>query len=493
MDKTINIATVFSGIGAPEFAFGNVFNKRKINNLFACEIDRYARISFLANHPNLKDVFYEDIYSLNAKEYRGKLDFLVGGSPCFMAGTKIYTEKGYKPIEKVRVGDMVYTHNKRFKPVLKTGGEKSKEIWIIKARLGDLIPTTAEHPFYARRRNNFGSDPEWIETKDLRIGDYIGIPELLYNYNSKEYMLIDGIFWIEVLDVKNSHRKKEVYNLEVEEDNSYTANSYIVHNCQSYSYAGKRLGVNDPRGALIYEYVRILEETKPKIFIYENVKGFKSIDKGETFSNFLKDLSNAGYHLHHAVLNTKDYGIPQSRARLYIVGFLDKNLYEKFEFMKPYDNGKRLKHFVDEIVDEKYYLSSRAKEAFIKTQDKNIEKGNGFRWGLTDGNDFAKTILTRPGSRLCDNYLISQRARGYNKGGLYKICPTISSSHWQNNNALLLDFGIRKLTPRECLRLQGFPDSFKIEVSDTQMYKQAGNAMSVNVLEMIFRQIKNIL
>ena len=258
----ISLATLFSGIGTPEFAACEVFDE--VETLFACEIDKFARKSYLANH-EAPLAFYEDVCDLDAKAYAGQIDILIGGSPC-----------------------------------------------------------------------------------------------------------------------------------------------------QDFSIAGQRAGENGERGNLIWQFYRIVSEAHPKVFIYENVKGFLSINGGKSYQRFLDALRGLGYFCHAEILNTKDYGIPQNRERLYIVGFLDAQEYHTF-CIAPKTGCKRLADF--------------------------------------------------------------------------ELCPTISSNSFEHNN-LLKNERIRKLTPKECLRLQGFPESFKIVVSDTQTYKQAGNAMSVNIIKMIFKQIQ---
>ncbi len=127
--------------------------------------------------------------------------------------------------------------------------------------------------------------------------------------------------------------------------------------CQSFSIAGKRMGTSCPRGNLIYEYFRIVEESQPKVFIYENVKGFLSIDKGETFKNFVQSFKDSGYTTYHKVLNTKDYLVPQNRERIYIVGFKDN---VDFHFQEKQELKLRLKDMLEDEVDKKYHLSQEA-------------------------------------------------------------------------------------------------------------------------------------
>ena len=204
-----------------------------------------------------------------------------------------------------------------------------------------------------------------------------------------------------------------------------------------------------------------MKECRPEVFVFENVKGFLSIEKGKAYVNFLNALRSLGYHCHAEVLNTKDYGIPQNRERLYVVGFLDADRYFSFRFAPKQPLKLTLGDMLETSVDEKYFLSERAIRCFKK-------KDNNFQGSFSPKNPSgtANCLTTAAGNRRTDTFII-QRPRDFNKGGER----------------------IRKLTPRECLRLQGIGDDFKIVVSDTQIYKQAGNAMSQNVVEMILGQI----
>ena len=354
--EQVRIATLFSGIGAPEFAAREVFDDANV--AFACEIDKFARQSYLANHEIDETKFYRDVTELDARPYAGKIDILIGGSPC-----------------------------------------------------------------------------------------------------------------------------------------------------QDFSIAGQRAGEDGERGNLIWQFYRVVSEARPKVFVYENVKGFLSINGGKSYQRFLGALRGLGYLCHAEILNTKDYGIPQNRERLYIVGFLDAREYHAFS-LAPKTGCGRLADLLDTSVEEKYFLSDRALAHF---RSKTPKFNGEFR--PKDANEsIANTLTTNPRHRRTDAFIkvvgeldipTFQRARQiYDTDGVSptlltaknnqetpKVIHTISSNSFEQNN-LLKGERIRKLTPRECLRLQGFPESFKIVVSDTQAYKQAGNAMSVNVVKMILERAK---
>lgn len=393
----MRIGTLFSGIGAPEQGAMRVYD---IQHAFACEWDKFARQSFLANYAIDEAHFHKDIYDMDGTQYLGKCDILIGGSPC-----------------------------------------------------------------------------------------------------------------------------------------------------QAFSIAGLRKGLNDKRGELIYEYIRIVDEVKAPIIVYENVKGMLSIDKGRTIKEFVQALRDIGYHCHYDVINSKDYGVPQNRERLFLVGFLDVKLYHAFSFAPKIKLTKRLRDVLDSDVDEKYYLSHKLIEGFMSHKDRHEEKGTGFLWQPKNKEDIANYL--RANASLCptDNAIYEgvigmldikgnesiRRVYGVDgsapclqtmQGGMREPKIQIKSATKQGyelasvgdsinlsmpksetrrgrvgkqvaqtldcacNQAGVEQYRIRKLTPRECLRLQDFPDTFKQVISDSQLYKQAGNSMTVAVLEMIFRQIE---
>lgn len=241
--------------------------------------------------------------------------------------------------------------------------------------------------------------------------------------------------------------------------------------CQGFSIAGLRSGVDGHRGQLIWQYFRIIKEIMPKYFIYENVKGMISDKNGKTLNDFLAVFRSIGYSCHYEVLNTKDYGVPQNRERIFIVGFLESNEYYRFQFAPKVKLEKRLKDILEDDVDEKYYLSHQFISGMLKHKERHKSKGNGFAFEPKEAKDIDKAncLSCGYGTRVTDTYI--------------KELQLIQKENYK----------IRKLTPRECFRLQDFPDTFKFIVSNTQLYKQAGNSISVNVIEMIFRQLQKAI
>lgn len=362
--------------------------------------------------------------------------------------------------------------------------------------------------------------------------------------------------------------------------------------CQAFSLAGKRLGELDPRGLLFYDFYRYVKVQQPKFFIIENVKGLLSDNDGATFRNWINLLGQSEngnplffphedslmYNLHWQVLNTKDYGLPQNRERVFLVG-IRNDLPNDFVFPKGVPLTKRLKDVLESNVDEKYYLSDKIVQGFVRKTQRDNEKGNGFKFNPKDNTQIADCITSRSYKMSAsDNYIKvdyinqdTQASQVYSENG---ISPTlISGTHgyameyvigamrgrnpdnpksrqsglpteqmlainkegvsntltsvqkdnlvvenWirgglQQNQPFqtngispcltsamgtgggqtpIHNYGgkIRRLTPLECFRLQGFPDSFVKVVSDSQLYKQAGNTISVPVIQAI---LKNLL
>ena len=238
--------------------------------------------------------------------------------------------------------------------------------------------------------------------------------------------------------------------------------------CQPFSQAGKKRGFSDIRGTAFFDIMRIANHHKPKVLFLENVKHFKGHDKGRTLQTVLQNLENSGYLVKYKVLNAKDFGVPQNRERIYIIAFNKKkvgvNTFNSFEFPNKLNKPVKLGDILETKVDKKYTISDQIWESHQIRKKRNREKVYGFGYSLFNENsEYTSTISARyykDGSEI----LIKQR----------------------NKNP-------RKLTPREAARLQGFPDSFKIPVSDTQAYKQFGNSVAVPVIRSISKNIINVV
>lgn len=291
---------------------------------------------------------------------------------------------------------------------------------------------------------------------------------------------------------------------------SYYADLFIAGiPCQSFSLAGKRLGELDKRGLLFYDFYRYVKNQQPKAFIIENVKGLLSDNNGITFQNWIQLLGQSMnthlnmfnhedslmYNLHFTTLNAKDYGLPQSRERVFIVG-IRNDIPNSFRFPGPKRLNKRLIDVLESVVDEKYYLSDKFIQYLLDNSDRTRIIDNSYHVSPCILANQAKTgtdsvllkeiildkAITLPGFESSN--------RVYSEQGL---APTLRAKQ----QGLILVGGnskfpyrIRRYTPLECMRLQGYPDSFNKPCSDHQTYKQAGNSIPVHVMKAI---IKNIL
>lgn len=235
--------------------------------------------------------------------------------------------------------------------------------------------------------------------------------------------------------------------------------------CQAFSIAGYRHGFKDKkdRGNLFFDIARIIEVRKPEGFLLENVKNLKSHDSGKTFKVIEKTLKDLGYYVKSKVLNTMEYGnIPQNRERIYIVGFKNRNYFENFEFPKPVKLTKKVTDLLEKNVSEKYYYNG--KPLYEKLKDSVKEEGKVYQW-----------------------------RRQYVRENKSGVCPTLTANMGTggHNVPIIKDKkGIRKLTPLECARIQGFPKDYKLpKLADSALYKQFGNSVSVPVVEAVAKQM----
>ena len=294
--------------------------------------------------------------------------------------------------------------------------------------------------------------------------------------------------------------------------------------CQPFSSVGHRLGFEDARGTLFYEFARVIKETQPKIFIFENVKGLLNHDKGRTWRVIHDIFEELGYDIKFRILNSCEYGIPQHRERVFCIGFREKT---DFAYPSPISLEYKMYDFLEDYIDSKYFL----KEKGIKfvTSHRNKEK----RYTQINGEiqlcqkrnqqfNWHGDFIFHPDSELTptdeafdefifevkdveEKYYLSEKVARYvlaggtknfktsTKTALEIARPLLHSMHKMHragvDNYVTHKGRIRKLTPRECLRLMGFKDSFNIVVSDTATYQQAGNSIVVDVIIALLKQM----
>ncbi len=288
---------------------------------------------------------------------------------------------------------------------------------------------------------------------------------------------------------------------------------------------GKRKGFEDTRGTLFREFARIVKECEPKVFIFENVKGLINHDKGNTWEVIRHTFEDyCGYQIFFKILNSKDYGIPQHRERIFCIGFREPT---EFEFPDPIPLEYRMYDFLEDYIQTRYFLKEKGIKFVTSTKNRSKcytqingdvalcqKRNQQFNWH----GDFVyhPVMVNEPYEEGWDEfifdvrdveekYYLSEKVKNYvltpgtknfrtsTETDLDIARPLLQSMHKMHragvDNYVTHKGRIRKLTPRECLRLMGFKDSFKIVVSDTSMYQQAGNSIVVDVLIALLKQL----
>ena len=517
---------LFSGIGG----FRSALELSGHECIAYSEIDKFAKQSYQAMYDTENEIDLGDITNISQEylsRFKEENDIVVGGSPCFRKGTLITTKNGLKPIEEIKKGDYVLTHNNRYKEVVVPMVNPAKEIYSLKVE--EVIETfvTPEHPI--RVKESRESEPKWIKVKDLD--------------KEKHFVQLGNFEYSTIEEVKLLSTDETVYNFEVEDDNSYVANNMVVHNCQSFSLAGSRKGFEDTRGTLFFEYAKVVKETQPKYFLFENVKGMLSHDKGNTIRVVLETFDQLGYYIDFNVFNSKYYGVPQNRERIYIVGkrkdlveqpkYHDKTKGKKkfdeihnwavdninyVELLPPLQTEvtTRLIDVLEDEVDEKYYLSDEKVKKLtldfsLTSQDKHgiaVREATKQGYAIAEQGDSvnvtypdSKTRRGRVGKQVAQTLQAGEVNQGVviddtqNFDGVrtYEgIAPTLRSG--RSGLKTMSGLRIRKLTPLEVWRLQGFTDEqfYKAKdsgVSNSQLYKQSGNAITISVADAIIKKI----
>lgn len=261
--------------------------------------------------------------------------------------------------------------------------------------------------------------------------------------------------------------------------------------CQAFSLAGKRKGFNDTRGTLFFEIARILKTKRPRIVLLENVKGLLSHDSGRTFAKIIQTLDELGYWVEWQILNSKDFGVPQNRERVFIIGHLGRKGGQK---IFPIQN-------INQETD-KQQVSKQIAQTISASQYKLPRGINMIQVGFIGNNAEANRVYSTKGISKTIKYGGGMGAKtglyaiDYRNNGITDIVPTLLGNDHNTIHRVIDGIKVRRLTPKECERLQGFPDNFTHVrmsnnkfMSNTQRYKCIGNAVTVNVIEAIGKEI----
>jgi DNA (cytosine-5)-methyltransferase 1 len=577
----LRMVDLFAGTGAFTLAFEAT---NKVKCVFANDFVDASKKAYDENFSH--KLTLQDINDVKVTDIPSH-DILTGGFPCFVKGTLVLTNNGYKPIETVTLTDKLLTHTGKFQNIVNIQRKFDASLFntVTPVYRPHAIIATPEHPFYVRQ--GVYDKPVWLPANKLSryyfigmhinqesiipsiythalntnkiwysLGYYIAhpndythcehkqdfvlfedyirqsfIPEwiqsvpidcinfflqgfvnnqtttTIYSYSSalaiqrlslktnkicniqltdtipNEYTLTiesyqmssvffiqDDYAWFSILDRQSELKEPQtVYNFEVETNNSYCVENGIVHNCQPFSLAGKQLGFEDERANVFWKILKIIDKHQPSCVVLENVKNLVSHDNGKTFETITTNLKQRGYYIKHKVLNTaKITGIPQHRERIYIVCLKSKGVYDKFSLDFPEVEKQQVSAMYqkDPIPDKYYYTDASSTWDLVST---NITKSN----------------------------TVYQYRRVYVRENKSNEYPTLTANMGGGGHNVPLikdEKGIRKLTPRECFTVQGFPSTYKLpKLSDANLYKLAGNAVSVPVVRLIAERLIPLL
>jgi len=247
--------------------------------------------------------------------------------------------------------------------------------------------------------------------------------------------------------------------------------------CQAFSIAGKKGGFDDTRGTLFFDVAEIIKRKQPKAIFLENVKGLRNHNGGKTLSTILNVLRNdLGYFVPEPqIINAKDFGVPQNRERIYIIGFRKDLKIEKFDYPKPVKQKVTFAQIKEKNVPPtKYFLSTQYVQTLLNHKARHESKGNGFGYVIIPDDGISNAIV------------VGGMGRERNLVLDHRITDFIPTTHIKGEVNRL---GIRKMTPREWARLQGFPDNYLIQVSDSSAYKQFGNSVAVPAIQATAKEI----
>lgn len=484
----IKLATVFSGIGAIEHALDRMNLSHKI--VFACDngdVDILSKkipedITEIEKEISVltKDIKKIEVQSEEDKLYKDELNLILSKTK---EEVEVYKGMNLQNSTENKI-------NRKIKDICQRTGMLHEKINSFR-----ILKELSKLESYEEKKNYVDALYKGKEESNKVKKTYMA------NYN---------------LDNKDFH-----WNVSFLDGNQYKNEVDLFVGgspCQSFSLVGKQRGLADTRGTLFYEYARLVKEIRPKVFIYENVKALLSNDNGKTWKTVSKVFTDLKYKWKFQVLNAKDYGIPQNRERVFVVGFRDDLKLEKeFDFPDPIKLKKKMQDFLIDNAPGGYFLPEKGVD-FV-TDEKNLKK----RYTQIDGEiqlcqkknqqfnwhgDFVFQSEEDARQKIkvdLEKYFLSEKVRKYvlstgtknfyskPKTDLEVARPLLTTMHKMHragvDNYVTTDGRLRKLTPRECFRLMGFSDTFIIPVSDTSAYQQAGNSIVVDVLINILNKI----
>jgi len=442
--RTLKVGTLFSGIGAFEHALNQLGIKHSI--LFACD-----------NGERELSLTYGDLFSLtvgmNEDELRAYCESYIN---------KIGVKREYRELEC----DLLY------QAVHKRGEvNEASPVDLVYMKVGRKSPV--KHRLVITQEQIISLTPGMtMKEREAYVNG-------LYNKLGEHNHVKDAYF--ANYDIKENQWHEDIRFFDATEFEGEVDIMVGGSPCQSFSNYGKKLGLEDVRGTLFYDYARVIKESKPKIFIYENVQNLLNHDGKKTWKVMLEVWQSLGYELNFKILDAKDFNHPQLRTRLFLIG-IRADLYKKpYSFPEKIELTRKSTEYLEEgPIPNIYYLGKKGYE-WITTPAKNLRRSR-----------VNQDVIGCETANQQDNWIGDFRVehpepRHYEDERIY-----IGKFDFKDGNGMVDAVG-RKMTPRECMNLMGFDDTFKIAVSDGVAYRQAGNSIVVPVLKELFESLKKYL
>lgn len=438
--RKLKIGTLFSGIGAFEHALKQLDIPHKI--LFACD-----------NGERELPLTYGDLFNLTKGLDDGKLY-----SFCEEYIGKIGVKKEFRKLET----DILFqlAHRKEMQPQTNVVVEYHKVGR--KSAVKHKLSITQEQIIALTPNMSMKQREEYVKAL------YDNLPE--HNFVKDAYFAN--------YEITDKEWHEDIRFLDA---NEYAGNLDILIGgspCQSFSNYGKKLGLEDVRGTLFYDYARVIKEANPKIFIYENVENVTKNDGGKTWKAMFSVWQSLGYRIEWAILDAKDYNHPQLRSRLFLIGFRDDIYTKPYSFPEKMELKHKSTEYLEKgEVSDIYYLGKKGFE-WITTPEKNLRRSR------VNQDVIGCETAYQQDNWIGDFRVEHPQPHHYNDERIY-----VGKYDFKDGKGLVDAVG-RKMTPRECMNLMGFDESFKIVVNDSIAYRHAGNSIVVPVLKEIIKSIQ---
>ena len=408
-EDPLRVVELFAGIGAQRTALKNLGIPHDV--VAIAEIDKHAIQAYQAIHGETRN-----LGDVSRIEHIPSCDLLTYSFPCIRGDQVVTTPDGMIAIKLLREGDTVLTHRNRYCKVTAHAMTGIQDTCRVCTPLGSLV-CTHKHRIYTRQKTLFGhgkadfTAPSWRCADTLGKGDYVAYP------GPPDLGAIQGTFyenamrWAPVVAVEECGLA-EVYDISVEQDESFVAEGMVVHNCQDLSIAGYQRGMtkgSGTRSSLLWEVGRLLTDAAdsdalPKELLMENVDAIVNRRNLANFEKWIQDLYDLGYTSSWDILNAKDFGVPQNRKRCFMVSSLQPR---KFIFPERHPTDKRLRDVLEEDVDEYYYLSDEKVAKYQEHKKRHDAQGHGLGWKPVNGDSIAHPLTALP-SRHSQNFLVEE-------------------------------------------------------------------------------------